>query len=151
MKILCTLALILACSPAYSGEKAAAAAAKEQPAVSQKKDSAKPEKAKATTKEKKSMATLHKVTKEELGKEEMCPVTGEKFKVAEDTLAADYKGKTYFFCCPGCDKPFLANPEKYLSKKKAEHAKVYVCPMGDYQGDKPGKCPKCGMNLVEKK
>ena len=29
--------------------------------------------------------------------------------------------------------------------------KTYVCPMGEYQSSKPGKCPKCGMNLVEKK
>lgn len=27
----------------------------------------------------------------------------------------------------------------------------YVCLMGDYEGDKPGKCPKCGMTLSEKK
>ncbi len=26
----------------------------------------------------------------------------------------------------------------------------YVCPMGEYEGDKPGSCPKCGMTLVEK-
>ena len=26
----------------------------------------------------------------------------------------------------------------------------YVCPMSDYEGDKPGKCPKCGMTLVRK-
>ena len=38
-----------------------------------------------------------------------------------------------------------------LAEKKAERSKTYVCPMGDYQGDKPGKCPKCGMDLVEKK
>ncbi len=30
-------------------------------------------------------------------------------------------------------------------------SKTYVCPMGHYQTDKPGKCPKCGMDLVEKK
>ncbi|MDP2864807.1 MAG: heavy metal-binding domain-containing protein [Elusimicrobiota bacterium] len=29
--------------------------------------------------------------------------------------------------------------------------KTYVCPMGEYQSSKPGKCPKCGMSLVEKK
>lgn len=27
----------------------------------------------------------------------------------------------------------------------------YVCPMGEYEGDRPGTCPKCGMTLVEKK
>lgn len=29
--------------------------------------------------------------------------------------------------------------------------KTYVCPMGEYQGSKPGKCPRCGMDLLEKK
>jgi len=29
--------------------------------------------------------------------------------------------------------------------------KTYVCPMGEYQSSKPGKCPKCGMELAEKK
>ncbi|MFA5858862.1 MAG: heavy metal-binding domain-containing protein [Elusimicrobiota bacterium] len=24
---------------------------------------------------------------------------------------------------------------------------VYICPMGEYEGNKPGKCPKCGMKL----
>jgi len=28
---------------------------------------------------------------------------------------------------------------------------AYVCPMGCSESDKPGKCPKCGMNLVENK
>jgi ribosomal protein S27AE len=29
---------------------------------------------------------------------------------------------------------------------------MYSCPMHtDYISDKPGKCPKCGMTLVEKK
>jgi rubrerythrin len=36
-------------------------------------------------------------------------------------------------------------------KKSATAARKFVCPMGDYQGDKPGKCPKCGMQLAEKK
>ena len=29
--------------------------------------------------------------------------------------------------------------------------KTYVCSMDGYTSDKPGKCPKCGMDLVEKK
>lgn len=96
-------------------------------------------------------ATMRKVTKEEVGKEAVCPVMGDTFKVTAKTLSASYKGKIYYFCCPGCKKPFLENPEKYIQKKQEVQAKIYVCPMGDYQGDKPGKCPKCGMDLIEKK
>lgn len=41
--------------------------------------------------------------------------------------------------------------QKKPQEKKAE-AKTYVCPMhADVVSDKPGKCSKCGMNLVEKK
>ena len=29
---------------------------------------------------------------------------------------AEYKGKKVYFCCPGCDTKFNADPEKYLSK-----------------------------------
>ncbi len=37
-----------------------------------------------------------------------------------------------------------------LVKKKVD--KIYTCPMHpDVISDKPGKCPKCGMELVEKK
>lgn len=28
--------------------------------------------------------------------------------------------------------------------------KTYVCPMGEYQSSRSGKCPQCGMDLVEK-
>ncbi|MFH0846744.1 MAG: YHS domain-containing protein [Chloroflexota bacterium] len=30
-------------------------------------------------------------------------------------LVAEYKGKKYYFCAPGCKKTFDANPEKYLA------------------------------------
>jgi len=37
-------------------------------------------------------------------------------------------------------------------KADAKTAVVYTCPMHpEVQSDKPGKCPKCGMDLVEKK
>jgi YHS domain-containing protein len=29
-------------------------------------------------------------------------------------LEMDYKGKTYYFCAPGCKIAFEENPEKYL-------------------------------------
>lgn len=40
---------------------------------------------------------------------------------------------------------------KDAAGKAVKKGARYVCPMGDYEGDKPGKCPKCGMTLVEKK
>ncbi|MHB0995254.1 MAG: heavy metal-binding domain-containing protein [Elusimicrobiales bacterium] len=114
-------------------------------------DHSKPAAAKAAeAKPGKEAPVPRKVTAEEIGKEAACAVTGEKFKVAEDTISMSYKGHVYYFCCAGCDKSFAKTPEKYAAKKTAPN-KVYVCPMGDYEGAKPGKCPKCGMKLEEKK
>lgn len=41
-----------------------------------------------------------------------------KMVVNEKTakLKSEYKGKTYYFCAPGCKKAFEEAPEKYLSK-----------------------------------
>ncbi len=36
-------------------------------------------------------------------------------------------------------------------QKAASPAKTYYCEMDGFTSDKPGKCPKCGMDLVEKK
>jgi len=48
----------------------------------------------------------------------ICPVM--KGKVANPAKAAKsvYKGKTYWFCCPGCKPRFDANPAKYVGGKK---------------------------------
>jgi hypothetical protein len=37
------------------------------------------------------------------------------------------------------------------NKKAAQAPAKYVCPMGCASADKPGKCPKCGMEMSEKK
>ncbi len=38
-----------------------------------------------------------------------------KMRVDEKTakFKSDYKGKTYFFCAPGCKKKFDTDPQKY--------------------------------------
>lgn len=41
-----------------------------------------------------------------------CPVRGEE--VDPETPTVDYKGKKIGFCCPGCDKKFKIDPEKYM-------------------------------------
>jgi YHS domain-containing protein len=30
---------------------------------------------------------------------------------------SEYKGKTYYFCAPGCKKAFDENPERYVGSK----------------------------------
>ncbi len=111
-----------------------------------------------------------KVLVSDIGKEVLCPVTGEKFKVTKHTPFVDYQGKRYYFCCPGCDKQFLKNPQKYLNESasdtikehmeqvQSESSKVqgdtteiiyYTCSMHpSVRSEKPGKCPICGMELI---
>ena len=44
-----------------------------------------------------------------------CPVSKEAFTVTESSPKTEYQGKTYYFCCGGCDKKFIANPKQYVS------------------------------------
>lgn len=39
-----------------------------------------------------------------------------KMEVDENTAKwkSEYKGKTYYFCAPGCKATFEAEPEKYI-------------------------------------
>ncbi len=88
------------------------------------------------------------------------PVCGMSIKKAEAKASFEYKGTTYYFCHPGCKDKFAQDPEKYLQKQaeKAESAAkcpmagkaAYACPMHkDVTSDKPGKCPKCGMDMAK--
>jgi YHS domain-containing protein len=46
----------------------------------------------------------------------VCPITGEK--IADVSKAAghsDYKGKTYYFCCPSCKPKFDKDPAKFVA------------------------------------
>jgi YHS domain-containing protein len=49
-----------------------------------------------------------------VGDKTKCPVSGEEFTVTASSPKVEHKGKTYFFCCPGCDDRFRKNPEKYI-------------------------------------
>jgi len=35
----------------------------------------------------------------------------------EAAATSNYKGKTYYFCAPGCKKAFDAQPEKYVGEQ----------------------------------
>lgn len=54
----------------------------------------------------------------------------------------------------GSDQNNMKKAEKMDQTKKEskEASVVYTCPMHpEVKSDTPGKCPKCGMNLVQKK
>ena len=90
--------------------------------------------------------------------------------------SAEYNGKTYYFCCPGCATKFNAEPGKYLAARPATNGLVqlggmapakppihsrqahahavdgksvtYICPMDpEVKESRPGPCPLCGMAL----
>lgn len=52
-----------------------------------------------------------------VGDRTTCPISGDEFVVAADSPKAEFEGKTYYFCCPGCVKKFSADPAKYAKKK----------------------------------
>jgi len=41
------------------------------------------------------------------------PVCGMECDEKKAVAMSEYKGKTYYFCAPGCKKTFDTNPEKY--------------------------------------
>ncbi len=43
----------------------------------------------------------------------LCPVMG---GAVNKKYFIEYKGEKVYFCCPGCDKVFLKEPEKYIDK-----------------------------------
>ncbi len=45
----------------------------------------------------------------------LCPVSGDPVSGHNFVV---YNGKRYGLCCPMCERPFLANPEKYLAAMK---------------------------------
>lgn len=96
----------------YAAEKTAAAppAAEAEPAEAAPVPAPQPP-AKAP------LAALHKITKEELGLETSCPVTGEKVKVSEKTPALEFKGKTYYFSGLSSLDKFRKDPAKALKER----------------------------------
>ena len=47
-------------------------------------------------------------------KEHIDPVCGMTVVESPTAITAEYKGKTYYFCAPGCKRAFEKNPEQYL-------------------------------------
>ena len=100
----------------------------------------------------------------EIGMQAICPVTNNVFNVSKDTKAVDYKGKTYFLCCPECSADFqkklglitggkdsgaTREMESMKNNTGGKEIVYWTCPMHPQVKEKgPGKCPICSMDLV---
>ncbi len=77
--------------------------------------------------------------------------------VVVQSVWADDAGKADGLSTPVAASTPAVKHKVKKAKKKPVAAKAvqatWVCPMGDYSGPRTadGKCPKCGMDLVEKK
>ena len=110
-----------------------------------------------TAKEMKNVARLRELAASYFGaKDEMdknCParVAGSKTSVEETEGGVKI---TITALAPAVVKTIQAAAAYACKREEAVRVrtfKTYVCPMGEYQSSKPGKCPGCGMDLVEKK
>lgn len=61
-----------------------------------------------------SSATVVAPGEAHVGDTTTCPISGETFVVTETSPHAEYEGRTYYFCCPGCDSRFQADPAHYV-------------------------------------
>jgi YHS domain-containing protein len=57
------------------------------------------------------------VDKAETPNQTKCPVMGGPI---DEEAYADYDGKRIHFCCAGCEKSFLEEPEKYMKQMKEQ-------------------------------
>ena len=45
-------------------------------------------------------------------------VCGMEFDREEASATFEHKGKTYYFCNPGCKERFASDPEKFISREQ---------------------------------
>jgi len=45
------------------------------------------------------------------------PVCGKKMNRNKAHISMEYKGKTFYLCCPVCQREFEKAPEKYVKRK----------------------------------
>lgn len=53
-------------------------------------------------------------------KQKVCPVSGDALGTMGKPFKTVVSGKTVFLCCPGCEKEFQSNAEKYYLKMEKQ-------------------------------
>ena len=77
-----------------------------------------------------------------------CAVSGKEMKKSEAKGSMDYEGKTYYFCCEGCEAQFKADPEKFIN---AEPGSLHQHMEHGKPEDGKVKDPVCGMEIEKSK
>ncbi len=57
---------------------------------------------------------------------EIDPVCKMEVDPATAEWKTEYKGKTYYFCAPGCKRSFEKEPEKYLNDEQGNEHKIHM-------------------------
>ena len=102
-----------------------------------------------------------------------CLVSGEAFRVTEDSPYFDHEGARVYFCCASCIRRFQRDPTSYLAGAATVGGQVeiapegtrfdpaveksqipdgaWICDMGTvhYAAHEAGSCPICGMHLTQ--
>jgi YHS domain-containing protein len=55
------------------------------------------------------------------------PICGMDVDEKTAQYTTTYKGKTYYFCAPGCKKTFEENPEKYVGGSEGHSGHNCCC------------------------
>ncbi|MHC4444994.1 MAG: heavy metal-binding domain-containing protein [Planctomycetota bacterium] len=72
-----------------------------------------------------------------------CPIMG---GVVNPKVFSEHKGQRIYYCCPGCDRKFKADPDKYLKKMPEFSTEQVHCPITGKSID-----PRYSMELGGKK
>ena len=95
------------------------------------------------------------------------PVCGMRVDPATSRFSHEHAGRTYHFCCGGCQTAFRTDPAQFLNPSPSAPAAApsasgsaeastnrpapgswFICPMDpEVREPTPGACPKCGMAL----
>ncbi len=78
-----------------------------------------------------------------IGNKLICPVMKTEFVLKADSPKIEYKGKSYYFCCPDCVEKFKKDPNKYIVKtSKTKNIKHCGKEEDKNKSKKCGKCPE---------
>lgn len=54
------------------------------------------------------------------------PVCGMEVDTETAEWKTEYKGQTYYFCAPGCQRSFEKDPERFLENGSGEHGQEHM-------------------------